>query len=196
VFLTRLFPVGFLVFTVTIPVFSQVNVLTYQYDNTRAGVNSSETTLNKANVNATAFGKLFAVAVDGYIYGQPLYVAHVTVPAKGTHNVVYVATEHDSVYAFDADSNSGANNIPLWQTSFLSAATGVSSVPAADTGCGQIAPEIGITSTPVIDTASGTIFVVAMTKETNAQTQALHPMCSASMPSTSRTARKNQAAPS
>jgi uncharacterized protein (TIGR03437 family) len=144
----------------------QVNVLTYQYDNTRAGANLSETTLNKTNVNAAGFGKLFAYPVDGYIYGQPLYVANITVPGRGTHNVVYVATEHDSVYAFDADSGAGANSTPLWHVSFLDTANAVGAVPADDTRCGQITPEIGITSTPVIDLAGGTIFVVAMTRET------------------------------
>ncbi len=157
----------FLVFALTLPLCAQVNVLTYQYDNTRAGANLSETTLTKANVNATAFGKLFAHAVDGVLYGQPLYVANVSVPGKGMHNVVYVATEHDSVYAFDADSSAGANSVPLWQVSFLNSANGVTTVPASDTNCSQIEPEIGITSTPVIDISSGTIYVVAMTKETS-----------------------------
>jgi len=81
---------------------AQVNVLTWQYDATRAGANRSETALTPLNVNAGQFGKLFSDPVDGYIYGQPLYLAKVSIPGKGTHNVVYVATEHDSVYAFDA----------------------------------------------------------------------------------------------
>jgi len=148
-----------------LPLCAQVNVLTYQYDNTRAGANLLETTLTPASVNVSAFGKLFSHAVDGYIYGQPLYLANVTVANRGMHNVVYVATEHDSVYAFDADSNSGTNAGPLWQTSFLG--NGVGTVPSGDVNCAQIEPEIGITSTPVIDTASGTIFAVAMTKETS-----------------------------
>jgi uncharacterized protein (TIGR03437 family) len=159
-------PAQFVVLVLTLPMCAQVNVLTYQYDVSRAGANLTEATLTKANVNAAGFGKLFAYPVDGVIYGQPLYVANVKVAGKGPHNVVYVATEHDSVYAFDADSNSGTNSAPLWQATLINPANGVDTVPASDTGCDQIVPEIGITSTPVIDAVSGTIFVVAMTKET------------------------------
>ena len=153
----------------TLTIRAQVNVTTYQYDGTRAGVNASEITLNKANVNVNSFGKLFSDPVDGAIYGQPLYVANINVPGAGTHNVVYVATQNDSVYAFDADS--GASGTPLWKDSFVNAANDIVAVPATDTGCGQITPEIGITSTPVIDTTSGTIYVVAMTMQTTAGTQ-------------------------
>jgi uncharacterized protein (TIGR03437 family) len=147
-----------------------VNVLTYQYSNTRAGVNSQEMILTPANVNASQFGKLFSKSVDGYIYGQPLYLSGVAIPGQGLHNVVYVATEHDSVYAFDADSNLPA----LWQKSFLNPSSGVTSVPASDTHCSQIVPEIGITSTPVIDPQAGTIYVVAMTKESGSYVHSLH----------------------
>lgn len=149
---------------------AQVNVITYQYDNTRAGVNSQETILNKANVNTNSFGKLFTYSVDGSIYGQPLYMANVAIPGAGTHNVVYVATSNDSVYAFDADS--GAYGGPLWQVSFLN--SGDTPVPANNVNCGQVAPKIGITSTPVIDIASGTIYVVAMTLEGQSYVQRLH----------------------
>jgi uncharacterized protein (TIGR03437 family) len=148
-----------------LPLAAQVNVLTYQYDSSRAGANLKEAVLTPANVNQNQFGKLFSYAVDGSIYGQPLYLGNVNIAGKGAHNVVYVATEHDSVYAFDADNNAGANAAPLWHVSFINAAAGVTTVPASDTGCNQIAPEIGITSTPVIDAASGTLYVVAMTKE-------------------------------
>lgn len=154
------------VFFLAVPLAAQVNVLTYQYGNSRAGANLNETVLAPANVNQNNFGKLFSHQVDGYIYGQPLYIGNIAIAGKGTHNVVIVATENDSVYAFDADIGAGANGGPLWQVSFLNPGAGVNSVPAGDTGCDQITPELGITSTPVIDASTGTVYVVAMTKET------------------------------
>lgn len=157
-----------------LPLAAQVSVLTYQYDLSRAGANLRETALNPSTVNAAAFGKLFSNTVDGYVYTQPLYVPNVNIPARGLHNVVYVAAEHDSVYAFDADGNTGSNAAPLWQVSFLNPAAGVTTVPYQDTGCGQIVPEIGITGTPVIDPQSGTIYVVAMTKESGTYVHRLH----------------------
>ena len=166
--------ISILALVLTMPLTGQVNVLTYQYDNTRAGANVSEYSLTKTNVTTKTFGKIFTFPVDGYAYGQPLYLANVAVSGKGAHNVVFIATEHDSVYAFDADSNTGANSSPLWQTSFLNSAGGVTSVPYGDTGCTQIEPEIGITGTPVIDPTTNTMYLVAMTKEGSSYVQRLH----------------------
>src|SRR5580692_6883059 len=129
---------GLLFFIFSIPLAAQFNVLTYQYDNTRAGQNLNEFLLTKSNVNSTQFGKLFSYPVDGQVYGQPLYLGGVNV-AGGFHNVVFVATEHDSVYAFDADSNAGANATPLWSVHFTNGAN-VTTVPSSDVGCGQIEP--------------------------------------------------------
>lgn len=141
---------------------AQAQVATSQYDNSRTGSNQRETVLTPRNVNATQFGKLFSLPVDGSIYAQPLYVPRIEIPGKGVHNIVFVATEHDSVYAFDAD---GRSMEPLWKVSFLDRQRGVTSIPARDVDCPFIEPEIGITSTPVIDLRSGTLFVLARTRE-------------------------------
>ena len=152
--------------------FAQVGVLTYHNDNARTGQNLQETILTPANVNQTMFGKLYHQRVDGFVYAEPLYVSNVAIPGKGSHNVVYVATEHDSVYAFDADSNTGQNAQPLWKTRF--AGRGVRPVPSRDIGCTDLVPEIGITGTPVIDPATATLYVVAKTKENHSYVQRLH----------------------
>jgi hypothetical protein len=133
-------------------------VLTYHNDNARTGQNSTEQTLTTSNVK-TSFGKLFELSVDGKVDAQPLIKTQVNIPNNGTHDVLYVVTEHDTVYAFDADSAGS----PLWQVSML----GAGEVTSDDRGCSQVTPEIGITSTPIIDPTAGprgTIYLVAMSK--------------------------------
>src|SRR5882724_8565411 len=147
---------------------AQSNVLTWHNDNARSGQNLAETALTPANVNSATFGRLFTLAVDGKVDAQPLYVSALSIPTKGLHNVVYVATEHDSVYAFDADTGA-----PLWQVSVL----GVNEVPSDNRGCGQVTPEMGVTATPVIDLQvgpHGTMYLIAMTKAGSVYHHRLH----------------------
>jgi hypothetical protein len=147
-----------------LPANGQVNVLTYRSDNLRSGQNLSETTLTNTRVNSSTFGKVYTLSVDGYVYAQPLHLSNLAIPGKGTRNVVFIATEHDSVYAFDADTTE-----PLWQVSFINPSAGVTTEPASDTLTTDIVPEVGITSTPVIDATSGTLYVVVKTKENGGQ---------------------------
>jgi len=132
-----------------------VDVVTFHNDVARTGQNLSETFLTSATVNAAIFGKLGLFATDGKVDAQPLYLSAVAVPGQGTHNMLYIATEHDSVYGFDADSGT-----VIWHVSML----GAGETTSDTRGCGQVVPEIGVTSTPVIDRASGVMYVVAMTK--------------------------------
>jgi hypothetical protein len=141
-------------------------VLTYHGDEARSGA-YPETSLSPANVSEATFGKLATFPVDGQVYAQPLWVSSVEVPGKGVHDVAYVATEHDSLYAFDA---SGLAAEPLWSVSFI-APPDVVPISSDDTGCEDLVPEVGITSTPVIDRTTGTLYVLARTKEA-ATTQA------------------------
>ena len=144
-----------------------VAVTTEHNDAGRSGSNSSEVILNTSNVNAKTFGKVFSRAVDGQIIAQPLYVPNVAIPGKGTHNVIYVCTEHNSVYAYDADDP--AASTPLWQINL-----GPSVASAALSVTEEIIPEIGISSTPVIDLLSRTLYVVAATYESGAVVFHLH----------------------
>ncbi len=155
-----------------------VPVTTWRYDLTHAGQNTSETALTPANVNEASFGKLFSVAVDSTVYPQPLYMPGLTMSDGLVHNVLFVATSNDSIYAFDADSNGGANAKPIWHISLLTAAhgagAGATAVPWQDTGSPDVAPQIGITGTPTINPATNTMYVVGATKENGVYFSRLH----------------------
>jgi hypothetical protein len=146
------------------------NVTTWHNDNSRTGQNLKETILTTSNVTSSKFGKRFTLSVDAPIFAQPLYVGSVKISGV-THNVVYVATENDSVYAFDANASP---TTPLWHVNFTNAGSGVVAVPCGDTNNCQISPTIGITGTPVIDTSSNTLYAVAFTKENGSYFQRLH----------------------
>ncbi len=142
---------------------AQQAVLTYHNDNHRSGWNTQEVILKPANVNSTLFGKLFVMPADGKVDAAPLYVPGLTINTV-KHNVVYVATENDTLYAYDADTSA----VPLWQVRLLNAGE----TPSDARGCGQVTPEIGITATPVISLTNGphgTIYVVAMSKDSSGQ---------------------------
>jgi disulfide oxidoreductase YuzD len=146
---------------------AQVNVTTYHNDAFRTGQNIQETILTPANVNSTQFGKLFSVGVDGTVYAQPLYLSAVNI-AGGTHNVLYVVTEHDSVYAIDADVGAVYGKVSLIPTG------GTTASSTSDLDCTDLVPEVGITGTPVIDLAGGTLYVVAKSKVSGSIVQYLH----------------------
>ena len=162
---------------------AQTNVTSQHNDISRTGQNLNETLLTPSNVNSSSFGRLFYYVVDGYVYAQPLYMAGVqmgagTPQAGTTHNVVFISTQHDSVYAFDADSNLGANAQPLWHITLLDAAHGAAAgaTPelSSDFGYTDVVPEVGITSTPVIDPTTNTLYVVGKTKENGSYFYRLH----------------------
>jgi hypothetical protein len=150
------------------PAWGQLSVLTQHNDNGRSGANLLETVLTTSNVNSSHFGKLFSRSVNGQIYAQPLYVSNVSIPNRGAHNVVYVVTMQNNVYAFDADDPSLST--PLWQINLGTP------VPYQDTGTiyTSMSPVIGITSTPVINLSTKTLYCVAMTKESGSYFQRLH----------------------
>jgi hypothetical protein len=152
---------------------AQTSVTTWHYDNGRSGANTHESVLTPSSVNSAGFRKLFTKPVDGIIVGHALYLPALDIPGQGVHNVVYVATMHDSVYAFDADN---ADTTPLWVTSILNfSPPGASPVPASvkkETGIGWT--EVGVISTPVIDPATGTLYLVAETFENGNVAHRLH----------------------
>lgn len=143
-------------------------VLTYHNDNARTGANLHETILTPSNVNAADFGKLFTISLDGDVYAQPLYVPKVAVPLQGVHNIVYAATEHNTVYAIDADD---PNGLILW-TAHLGEPLRPDDLPGAT--CSVIVPTLGITGTPVIDAATHTLYVVSRTFENSRHEYRLH----------------------
>ncbi|HTC14573.1 MAG TPA: hypothetical protein VK695_02100, partial [Steroidobacteraceae bacterium] len=136
---------------------AQTDVLVSHYDAGRTSQNLNEATLTTASVSVATFGKVYTFPVDGQVYAQPLYKSNLTIAGKGTFNVVFVATEHSSVYAFDADAAT-----PIWHRSFINPATGLTSRPT-NASLEDINPEVSITSTPVIDPTSNTLYVVAQT---------------------------------
>ena len=147
----------------SVSVTSLAGVYTYHNDLARDGVNSQEYALTTSNVNTSTFGKLFSCPVDGAIYTQPLWVANLTINSA-KHNVVFVATQHDSLYAFDADAKPC---VQLWHTNLIDSAHGGSSgettVPSGGSGylvgggAGDITPEVGVTERPVIDPTTDTL---------------------------------------
>ncbi len=144
-------------------------VTTFKNDNQRDGQFAGETALNESDVNVAQFGKRVQYSVDGQVYAEPLFLPNLSV-GGGTHNVVFVATENDSVYAFDADATSAV--APLWKVSLLPG--GATAVSSNVSGCGDLTPEIGITGTPVIDPSTGTLFVVSYDTEGGNQVYRLH----------------------
>jgi len=142
---------------------SAIDVITYHYDNMRTGQNVNEMILTPSNVNVNTFGKLGEFPVDGHVDAQPLLLSNLAIPGVGAKNVLYAVTEHDSIYAFDADSITATGGTVLWQVSALQSRE----TPSDDRGCSQVSPEIGITSTPVIDRTRNAIYLVAMSKDSN-----------------------------
>ena len=157
---------------------SAIPVLTYHNDNARTGANTNETLLMPANVNTNTFGLLLKYEVDGYVYAQPLYVPGMEIPGHGKHNAVFVATENNSVFAFDADSNAGPDGGLLWHASL---GDGIDIVTNHEFGgryhnnvYQDMLPRVGITGTPVIDPATGTLYVDAFTREVTATATNFH----------------------
>jgi hypothetical protein len=163
-----------LVATLIVPAaWAQVNVLTQHNNNSRTGANLNETVLNTSNVRPGQFGKLFSRSVDGQIYSQPLYVSNLAMAGAGIHNAVFVTTQHNSVYAFDADDPD--QSAPLWKVNLGPSVV----MPNNEFGnrygpYHDLFPELGIASTPAIDLKTNTLYVVAFTKELGVYHQRLH----------------------
>src|SRR6266849_3157089 len=163
---SRVCQVKLLAFCCAVPTFALASiaavalVTTSQYDNLRTGATLSESILVPQNVNVNQFGRLGAFKVDGAVYAQLLFIPSLEIAGKGTHDVLFVATEHDSVYAFNADR---PDDPPLWHVTVLDKKRGDTAVPTRDVQCPFIQPEVGITSTPVIDLKTGTLYVLART---------------------------------
>ncbi|MGB6193080.1 MAG: hypothetical protein WBF42_11465, partial [Terracidiphilus sp.] len=170
--------------SITLGATDLAGVATFHNDLSRNGANTQEYALTPSNVNATSFGKLFSCTVDSTIYAQPLWVPNVTI-SGAKHNVIFVATQNDSIYAFDADTNTSPCT-PLWKASLLDSAHGAGAgevcVPSGATsnyvgkGLGDITPEVGVLGTPVIDLSTGTLYAVSKTMVTSGPTfyQRLH----------------------
>ncbi|MFL6353769.1 MAG: chitobiase/beta-hexosaminidase C-terminal domain-containing protein, partial [Bryobacteraceae bacterium] len=163
----RVSALSLVVFGAMAQLYGQTKVLTYHNDDARTGQNLTETILTPANVDSNHFGKLHSVTVDGYVHAQPLVATNIDIPGQGTHNVVYVATENDSLYAIDADDGS-----VLWHVSFIDPSAGVTTLSSSV--CSASPPQIGISGTPVIDASTGTIYLVALTQENGTYIQRLH----------------------
>jgi hypothetical protein len=148
----------------TVEVTDFAGTFTWRNDNSRSGVNGKELALAPATVSPSRFGKLFSCTIDGYAYAQPLYVPNLPIPGNGTHNVVIVATEMDSVYAFDADANSDPC-IPLWKTSLIPGGSEPVAFPNSNLVGGDIVPFVGITGTPVIDMSKYMLYAVAAAQD-------------------------------
>jgi hypothetical protein len=147
-------------------------VLTYKSDTLRTGQYPNETILNTGNVNSSHFGKHVSYPVDGQVYAQPLFVPNLSING-GTHNVAFVSTEHDSVYAFDADQKSAIS--PLWHVNFTDPSHSINTVSSAnDVHCTVLSPEYGITGTATIDVNAKTMYVVAATREPGGVFEHLH----------------------
>ena len=157
----------------SVRLYAQTNVLTYHNDNARTGQNITETLLTPASVSSGQFHKLYSISVDGYVFAQPLVLTNVNLPGQGVHNVVYAATENDSLYAIDADTG-----VVLWQLSFINPSAGITTIPTSaipdPTPCNDVGTTIGITGTPVIDPITGTIYLVVSTEENGSFVQRLH----------------------